>query len=41
MKIALIGYGNMGQTIEKLAKDRGHQIVMRATSKARAGVQDL
>lgn len=31
----------MGQTIEKLAKDRGHQIVMRATSKAPARVQDL
>lgn len=27
MKIALIGYGKMGQTIEKIAKDRGHEIV--------------
>ena len=26
MKIALIGYGKMGKTIEKLAKDRGHEI---------------
>ncbi|MFD0976067.1 4-hydroxy-tetrahydrodipicolinate reductase [Salinimicrobium gaetbulicola] len=27
MKIALLGYGKMGQTIERLAKDRGHEIV--------------
>lgn len=27
MKIALIGYGKMGQTIEKIACDRGHEIV--------------
>lgn len=27
MKIALIGYGKMGKTIEKIAKDRGHEIV--------------
>lgn len=27
MKIALIGYGKMGQEIEKIAKERGHQIV--------------
>ena len=27
MKIALIGYGKMGKTIEKIALDRGHQIV--------------
>lgn len=27
MKIALIGYGKMGKTIEKIAKGRGHQIV--------------
>lgn len=27
MKIALIGYGKMGQTIEKIALNRGHQIV--------------
>lgn len=27
MKIALIGYGKMGQTIEKVAKARGHEIV--------------
>ena len=27
MKIALIGYGKMGKTIEKIAIDRGHEIV--------------
>ncbi|MCU4157590.1 4-hydroxy-tetrahydrodipicolinate reductase [Carboxylicivirga sp. A043] len=27
MKIALIGYGKMGQEIEKIAIDRGHEIV--------------
>tara|TARA_B100000809_G_scaffold63282_1_gene59965 strand:- start:10014 stop:10715 length:702 start_codon:yes stop_codon:yes gene_type:complete len=29
MKIALLGYGKMGQTIEKIAIDRGHEIVLR------------
>jgi 4-hydroxy-tetrahydrodipicolinate reductase len=27
MRIALIGYGKMGKTIERLAKERGHEIV--------------
>ena len=27
MKIALIGYGKMGKEIEKIAIDRGHEIV--------------
>lgn len=27
MKIALIGYGKMGKTIEKVARERGHEIV--------------
>jgi 4-hydroxy-tetrahydrodipicolinate reductase len=27
MKIALIGYGKMGKTIERIARERGHQIV--------------
>ena len=27
MKIAIIGYGKMGQLIEELALKRGHQIV--------------
>lgn len=29
MKIALIGYGKMGKTIEQIALKRGHQIVLR------------
>lgn len=28
MKIALLGYGRMGKTIERIAKDRGHEIVL-------------
>lgn len=28
MKIALIGYGRMGQAIEAIAKERGHEIVL-------------
>ena len=27
MKVALIGYGKMGKTIEEIARDRGHEIV--------------
>ncbi|MFV0566163.1 MAG: 4-hydroxy-tetrahydrodipicolinate reductase [Flavobacteriaceae bacterium] len=29
MKIALLGYGRMGQTIEKIALNRGHDIVLK------------
>jgi len=29
MKIALIGYGKMGKEIEKIAVDRGHEIVLK------------
>ena len=29
MRIAIIGYGKMGKTIEKLAEERGHEIVMK------------
>ena len=29
MKIALLGYGKMGQVIEKIAQARGHEIVVR------------
>ncbi len=32
MKIALIGYGKMGQTIERLAVQRGHEIVLRIST---------
>jgi 4-hydroxy-tetrahydrodipicolinate reductase len=30
MKIALLGYGRMGQEIEKIAVSRGHEIVLKA-----------
>jgi 4-hydroxy-tetrahydrodipicolinate reductase len=29
MKIALLGYGKMGQVIERIALDRGHEIVLK------------
>ena len=29
MKIALLGYGKMGQTIERIAMERGHEIVLK------------
>ena len=32
MKIALLGYGKMGKVIEKIALDRGHEIVLRKSS---------
>ncbi|MGY4386350.1 4-hydroxy-tetrahydrodipicolinate reductase [Pedobacter sp. UYP24] len=31
MKIALLGYGKMGQIIERFAEDRGHEIVLKIT----------
>lgn len=31
MKIALLGYGKMGQIIERLAVERGHEIVLKIT----------
>ena len=31
MKIALFGYGKMGQMIEKIALERGHEIVLKIT----------
>lgn len=32
MKIALIGYGKMGHAIERIAQNRGHEIVLKITS---------
>ena len=32
MNIALIGYGKMGHTIERIARERGHSITLRITS---------
>ena len=29
MKIALVGYGKMGQIIDRIATERGHEIVAR------------
>lgn len=34
MKIALLGYGKMGQAIERIALERGHEIVLKKTSNA-------
>lgn len=34
MKIALLGYGKMGRTIERIAIERGHEIVLRKGSSA-------
>lgn len=31
MKIALLGYGKMGKAIEKVAEERGHKVVLRAS----------
>lgn len=36
MKIALLGYGKMGQAIEKIALERGHEIVLKIGSKNKA-----
>ncbi|HIE44672.1 MAG TPA: 4-hydroxy-tetrahydrodipicolinate reductase, partial [Flavobacteriaceae bacterium] len=33
MKIALLGYGRMGKAIEKIAVERGHQIVLKIAKK--------
>lgn len=37
MKIALIGYGKMGKTIERLAIDKGHKIVYKSTADWKEG----
>ena len=37
MKIALLGYGKMGKTIERLAKERGHTIVFKSSSNTSEG----
>ena len=33
MKIAILGYGKMGHVIERIALERGHEIVLKKTSK--------
>ncbi|MDN3724219.1 4-hydroxy-tetrahydrodipicolinate reductase [Aequorivita sp. SDUM287046] len=37
MKIALLGYGKMGKTIEKLALEKGHSVVFKSTSNSSEG----
>jgi len=37
MKIALLGYGKMGKTIEKLASEKGHNIVYTSSSETSEG----
>ncbi|GEQ86090.1 4-hydroxy-tetrahydrodipicolinate reductase [Patiriisocius marinistellae] len=37
MKIALLGYGKMGKTIEKLAVEAGHTIVYKSGSSSQSG----
>jgi 4-hydroxy-tetrahydrodipicolinate reductase len=32
MRIALVGYGKMGKTIERIASQRGHEVVLKITS---------
>jgi 4-hydroxy-tetrahydrodipicolinate reductase len=32
MKIALLGYGKMGQVIERIAIERGHEIILKKTT---------
>lgn len=33
LNIAIIGYGKMGKTIEKILSERGHEVVLKITSK--------
>jgi len=39
MKIALLGYGKMGKTIEKLALQAGHEIVLKIGSQDRTSLE--
>lgn len=41
MKIALLGYGKMGKTIEQLAVQKGHQIVFKSGGNTSEGNLDL
>ena len=40
MKIALLGYGKMGKIIERIARERGHEIVLIVDENNRATVTD-
>lgn len=41
MKIAILGYGKMGQAIEKIALERGHEIALKTDSKNPAEQSDF
>ncbi|MFC5408538.1 4-hydroxy-tetrahydrodipicolinate reductase [Larkinella bovis] len=41
MKVLLLGYGKMGKTIEKIAQERGHEIVGRIDVHNRADLETL
>ena len=41
MKIALIGYGKMGKVIDRLASEKGHEIVLRINERVEATNKDL
>ncbi len=40
MKIALLGYGRMGKEIEKIALQRGHEIVIKSNSNSTYTITD-
>jgi 4-hydroxy-tetrahydrodipicolinate reductase len=41
MKIALLGYGKMGQVIERIAIERGHEIILKKDENTYDGLQML
>ena len=41
MKIALLGYGKMGQTIEKIAVERGHEILLKVDQDNQRDIEQL
>ena len=41
MKIAILGYGKMGQAIEKIALERGHEVVLKINSQNPAKRDEL
>ena len=40
MKVALLGYGKMGQLIAKILEEQGHQVVLKVDIDNRATVTD-
>ena len=41
MKIAILGYGKMGQAIERIALQRGHEIILKTNSQNPADTADF